>query len=215
MTKLTKTQKTRGIIAASILGLTAVTGGAAIAASETITDKSELNEMRAVESTSIGLEAIVRDAEARSGGKAIEAGAEDEANGVVFQVETIGTDGTVSVQRFGLDGGFLDSVAPSGDGDGEEKDDALEIANAKVSLADAIATVAANGQPVLEAGYDDEDGKAVIEVETVSGDTLTEVLVDADTGQVMAQSADTDSDDADEGDDDGDMEKGESADDKS
>lgn len=179
------------------LGL-AGAGGAAVAASGTVTDEAELREMRAVEGAGVTLADIVREAEARSGGRVVEAGAEDETGGVVFIVEAMKADGSVEELRYGLDGTFSASQPM----DAEDADEAAPIVSAKLTLAEGIdKAIAETGGVALEAEYGSEDGKLVIEAETVDGDQLTEVAIDADTGAILEVETDGGMDD--DGDDDG------------
>ncbi len=84
----------------------------------------------------------------------------------------------------------------------EAEEDDLVTGNV-VEIIDAMAAAeAASNGKAIEAELEMEDGQAVYEVEVVSNDVLTTVLVDATSGQVIALDAEDDGDDDDEDHDD-------------
>ncbi len=173
----------RGLLGA-LLALGAMGAAtAALAQSATITDEAELREMRAAEQSTVTLGKVVTQAEMRTSERAIDAGVEDADGGPVFVVETMSEGGgSVQMLRYGLDGAFV-SVAP---GDAEAAVEGMAFGATGLRLSDAIATAAAEtGGPVLEAGYLTEGGRVVVEAETVHGDSLTEVVIDAETGAIL------------------------------
>lgn len=99
-----------------------------------------------------------------------------------------------------------------------EQSDAMELAareGAKVSLADAIAIAEKEGGgKAVDAGFEDENGSYVYEVEVLGANGEQTVLVDANSGKVtkVARNAD-DNDDQDEGDEAAEDEASENAED--
>ncbi len=73
----------------------------------------------------------------------------------------------------------------------EEQNDAAALAQAKISLSQAIlaAEQQANGKAV-RAGLEDENGKLVYGVEIMNGDKSTDVKVDIVTGGILSAQAD-------------------------
>ena len=171
------------------LGLVAGTA-IAVAATQTITDADELKDMRGVESASVKLNEVIAKAEAKSGDRAIEAGAEKVGDAIHYIVETRAADGTMQDLHYGLDGAELDVKADKVDDDDNDKADANVISNAKMTLGDAVTkAVQQTGGAALEAGVENENGNAVISVETVKGDQLTELRYNAMTGAVLSDDA--------------------------
>jgi uncharacterized membrane protein YkoI len=73
----------------------------------------------------------------------------------------------------------------------EEQNDAAALAQAKISLTQAIAAAEqkVNGKAV-RAGLEDENGKLVYGVEVMNGDKPTDVKVDIATGAILSAQAD-------------------------
>ena len=186
-----KTLRLRTTALPGIAALSLVAGTmAAVAATQTITDADELKEMRGVQSATVKLDEIIARAEAKSDARAFEAGAETVKDGVHYIVETRASDGATQELHYGLDGKFLTST-PDEPGDDEDSAATQAFANAEVTLGEAVAkAVQETGGTALEAELEGEDGNLVIEVETVKGDRLTELRIDAVSGKVMAPAAD-------------------------
>ncbi len=76
-----------------------------------------------------------------------------------------------------------------------DEGDAAALANAKVSLSQAIATAEQQaGGKAVEAGVDDENGTVRIAVRVASNQGVRTVLVDPQSGQVTGTKADGDHD---------------------
>lgn len=118
-----------------------------------------------------------------------------------------------------LASGAILSSAPDAEGPEAGEDEAREeaqLAAAKVSLGDAVAIIEAQGGRVMAAEYGTEDGTLIVEVESLGADgTVTEMLVDAQSGQAMpGDDGADDGESADDGDGDGESDDdGESGDD--
>src|SRR5262249_47616316 len=79
-----------------------------------------------------------------------------------------------------------------------QEHDALAIANAKVSLTQAIAAAEQNvGGKAAKAAFEQANQKWVFEVEIVKDGKILEVKVDAETGNVISSAAEKDDDDDD------------------
>lgn len=162
--------------------------GMAFAATQTITEADELQEMKAVQSASVKLDTVIASAETKAGAPAVEAGAEAVDGKVFYLVETLAADGTEQTLRYGLDGTFMDMKMEKADDDDDgEESDAKVFAKAKMTLSEAVSkAVAQSGGVALEVEFDDDDnGNPVIEAETVKGDQLTELRFDAVTGAML------------------------------
>lgn len=86
-------------------------------------------------------------------------------------------------------------------GRSEEGNDAAALANAKVTLVQAIATAEQQvGGRAVGAGVDNEDGRVTIAVEVAAKDGVRTVLIDPATGQVASTRAGGDHDNNDEAD---------------
>jgi len=84
-------------------------------------------------------------------------------------------------------------------GRNNEGSDAAALANAKVTLVQAIATAELQaGGRAVGAGVDNENGRVTIAVEIAAKDGVRTVLIDAGTGQVAATRAGGDHENTDE-----------------
>jgi uncharacterized membrane protein YkoI len=189
--------KTNKILAALLATgvLAAATTGGVYASSDSSKD-DEAREIDAVMTAPVSLAQAIATAEAESQGRTLEAGAEDEDGRVLYEVTTL-ADG--KIHEFMIDpqsGAVLDREVEEAEEDDLVTGNVVEIIDAM-----AAAEAASNGK-AIEAELEMEDGQAVYEVEVVSNDVLTTVLVDATSGQVIALDAGDDDDDDDEDHDD-------------
>lgn len=76
-------------------------------------------------------------------------------------------------------------VALASAGKDDESQEVRAVAQAKVSMTDAIRTAEQQaGGRAVDASFDDESGHALYEVEVLNGATVHNVYVDAQTGKV-------------------------------
>lgn len=74
-----------------------------------------------------------------------------------------------------------------------EEHDAAALAQAKISLTQAIASAERHaGGKAVRAELEDENGKIVYGVEVIAGANVTDVKVDVDDGKVLSAQADDD-----------------------
>lgn len=83
----------------------------------------------------------------------------------------------------GLVGSSVAAYARNGD---TPTDEAAIMANAKVTMAEAIATAEqAVGGKAAGSGIEDQDGKVYFEVQVLKGGTRNKVLIDPQSGKVV------------------------------
>ncbi|MEE8600268.1 PepSY domain-containing protein [Euzebya tangerina] len=145
-------------------------------------------------------------------GTAAPAELEDEDGTVAYEVEVTDDAGTVHEVIIDANTGDVlaqevdddDDGADDDEGEESEADEAAENAalaeQASLSAADAeAAATAAVPGTAAPAELEDEDGTVVYEVEvTDEAGTVHEVIIDANTGDVLAQEVDDDDDDDDD-----------------
>ena len=156
----------------------AVTG--AVYASGSGKDHADAREIAALAAAPVTLTQAIGTAEKESGGQALEAEAEREDGRLVYEVTTL-VDG--KLYEFEIDpqsGAILEKEVEEAEDDEVPTGKIIDIATAMTA-----AEAAGNGQ-AIEAEFETEDGRALYEVEVMSGQSVTKILVDAESGQVVA-----------------------------
>ena len=159
--------------------LTAAVAGAAYASGGG-ERHADAREIAALTPAPVTLRQAIGTAETESRGRALEAEAEREDGRLVYEVTTL-VDGklhelTIDAQS----GAVLEREVEAAEDDELPAGKIVDIATAM-----AAAEAAGNGQ-AIEAEFETEDGRALYEVEVMSGQSITTILVDAKSGQVLA-----------------------------
>jgi uncharacterized membrane protein YkoI len=190
-----RTMLKRKIILASTAAAIALgAGGGVFAASQSSKNDDEAREIEAVRTSPVSLLQAIATAEQQSNGRAVSAEAEEGGGAVLYEIKTIGGEEMVEFQIDPQTGNVVKTEDEKVEGD-----DAEEYAGAaqlETTLAAAIASAEqATGGKAIEAGLDDEDGKALYEVElAAAAGTTQKAYIDAATGNVVKTAAGEDND---------------------
>lgn len=185
----------RKIILTTTAAAIALGAGGVFAASQSSKSADdETREIEAVRAAPVSLPQAIATAEQQSSGRAVAAEAEENGSGVLYQVTTVAGEKIVEFQIDPQTGNVVKTEDEKVDGD-----DANEYAGATqltTTLAAAIASAEqATGGKAIEAGLDDEDGKALYEVEFAAADgTIHKAYVDAASGKVVKTATGEDDD---------------------
>lgn len=173
-------------ITATAIALSAVGGGFAANPSAG-NDGEEVREIEAVRSAPISLTQAIATAETESGGIAVSAEAEEKGSHVLYEIMTIGGGKVVEFQVDPQTGDVVETEVVE-----EDADEYAGVAQLETSLSSAIASAEqATGGKAIEAGFDDEDGKTLYEVELAAADgTIHKVNIDAASGEVARATGD-------------------------
>lgn len=176
-----------------------VFGGVAAAVAKAESGRNEAAAVQALDAAALSLGDAIRAAEAA--GHGLVTGAEFEVNGGApyFDVTTEAGGTEIDHRIDPMTGAILastpDAEAPGSDGDSDadEVEERAALQAVKVSLLQAIASAEAQGGKALAAEYEQEDGALAIEIEVADeSGKIGEVMVDAQTGQVLAADIDSD-----------------------
>ena len=159
--------------------LTAAVAGAAYA-SGSGEKHEDAREIASITAAPVTLRQAIETAEKESRGQTLEAEAEREDGRLVYEISTL-ADG--KVHEFMIDpqsGAVLEREIEAA-----EEDELPSGSVVGITAAMTAAEAAGKGQ-AIEAELELEDGRALYEVEVLSGESITEVLVDAKSGEVLA-----------------------------
>jgi uncharacterized membrane protein YkoI len=175
--------KRKVVLAATAIALGA--GGGVFAASQSGNNgDDEAREIETVRSAPVSLPQAIATAEKQSSGRAVSAEAEENGSGVVYEVTTFAGGTIVEFQIDPQSGNVVKT-----EDEQARDDDAEEYAGAgqlTTTLGAAIASAEqATGGKAIEAGLDDDDGKAFYQVELAAAGTIHKVYVDAASGKVV------------------------------
>ncbi|MFN3646062.1 MAG: PepSY domain-containing protein [Gemmobacter sp.] len=202
------------LMMATLAGTIAL-GGVAAMMAQAESGRKEAAAVQALSGAKITFADAIRAAEAA--GQGIVTGAEIEVKkgGTSFDVTT--RNGTTEIDHCidpmtgAILSGTPDAEKPGSDGD-KDADEANELAaiqGATMSLLQAISGAEAQGGKVLSAEYGHEDGALGIELKVADASgKVTEVMVNAATGKVMAADRDSSNDESNEGDEGGEEQEG-------
>ena len=159
--------------------LTAAVAGAAYA-SGSGEKHEDAREIASITAAPVTLRQAIETAEKESRGQTLEAEAEREDGRLVYEISTL-ADG--KVYEFMIDpqsGAVLDKEIEAAEDDELPAGSIVEITAAMTA-----AEAAGNGQ-AIEAELETKDGRALYEVEVLSGQSIATILVDATSGEVLA-----------------------------
>ncbi len=152
---------------------------------------------------SISLVDAISRAEAKTGGKALEAEVEAEDGKVVIEVETL-KDGVVSEVKIDAASGEILGVEEEKESEKEVEKKVAALQASTLSLAGGILKAEAEtGGRAIEAELEAEKDGVELEVKVVKDGAELEVKIDAATGAVIKIEKEGDEDDKDEDDDKG------------
>ena len=157
---------------------TAVAG--AVYASGSGEKHEDAREIASITAAPVTLRQAIETAEKESRGQTLEAEAEREDGRLVYEISTL-ADG--KVYEFMIDpqsGAVLDKEIEAAEDDELPAGSIVEITAAMTA-----AEAAGNGQ-AIEAELETKDGRALYEVEVLSGQSIATILVDATSGEVLA-----------------------------
>lgn len=179
----------RKMILATTAATIALRGGGVLAASQSGKSNDEAKEIEAVRAAPVSLPQAIATAEQQSNGRAVSAEAEERGSGVLYQIRTIAGDKVVEFRIDPQTGNVVKT-----EDEKVEDDDADEYAGVgqlQTTLAAAIASAEqATGGKAMEAALDQEDGKALYQIELAAADgTIQKAYVDAASGQVVKTAA--------------------------
>ena len=159
--------------------LTAAVAGAAYA-SGSGEKHEDAREIASITAAPVTLRQAIETAEKESRGQTLEAEAEREDGRLVYEISTL-ADG--KVYEFMIDpqsGAVLDKEIEAAEDDELPAGSIVEITAAMTA-----AEAAGNGH-AIEAELETKDGRALYEVEVLSGQSIATILVDATSGEVLA-----------------------------
>jgi uncharacterized membrane protein YkoI len=182
--------KRKIILATTATAIALGAGGGVFAASQSgkSTD-DEAREIEAVRAAPVSLPQAIATAEKQSNGRAVSAEAEENGSGVLYEVTTIAGEKIVEFQIDPQTGNVVKTEDERVQGD--DADEYAGAAQLTTTLAAAIASAEqATGGKAIEAGLDDEDGKALYEVELAAADgMIRKAYVDTASGKVVKTGA--------------------------
>jgi uncharacterized membrane protein YkoI len=168
---------------AAAIGLGA--GGGVFAASQSGKNgDDEAREIEAVRRAPVSLPQAIATAEKQSKGRAVSAAAEETGSGVLYEITTFAGGKIVEFQIDPQSGNVVKTEDEQVQG--EDADEYAGAGQLTTTLTAAIASAEqATGGKAIEAGLDDENGKALYEVELAAADgTIHKAHVDAADGIV-------------------------------
>lgn len=142
----------------------------------------EAREIATVRTAPVSLPQAITTAEQHANGRAVSAGAEEHDSRVLYEVKTVAGSRQVEFQ---IDPQTGNVVKTEDHHDDDDED--VGTGQPATTLAGAIAAAEqATGGKAIEAGLDDEDGKALYEVELAAADgTIRKAYVDAASGKLV------------------------------
>jgi uncharacterized membrane protein YkoI len=180
--------KRKIILATTAAAIALGAGGGVFAASQSSKNEDEAREIEAVRTSPVSLPQAIATAEQQSNGRAVSAEAEEGGGGVLYEIKTIGGEKVVEFQIDPQTGNVVNTEDEKVEGDNDEE--YAGAARLETTLAAAIASAEqATGGKAIEAGLDDEDGKALYEVELAAAATIQKAYIDAATGNVVKTAA--------------------------
>ena len=153
----------------------------------------DAREIEALQSAKVTAEQAIAAAEQKTDGHALKVGLEDENGRVLYDVKTVIQDKVFDVYVDPNSGqivrseeeGLIDRML-----DREDKAQLAQLMKSPTTLATAIAAAEQQtGGKVIEAAYDDENGRGIFEAEVLKDNARQEVKVEGATGKVMSVSA--------------------------
>jgi uncharacterized membrane protein YkoI len=181
------------ILAAAAAAIAVGAGGGVFAAGQSgEKNDEEAREIETVRTAPVSLPQAIATAEQQSNGRAVSAEAEENDSGVIYQVTTIAGEKIVEFRIDPQSGNVVETEDEKVQGD--DADEYAGAAQLRTTLAAAIgAAEQATGGTAIEAGLDDEDGKALYEIELAAADgTIHKAHVGAASGKVVKTAAGVD-----------------------
>ncbi len=193
-----KKQTLAGTALAAVIAVAAI-GGGTVVASNGGEEGPSARAIITVASGEISLKQAIERAERQAGGRAIDAGVDDDHGTIAYEVTTVADGivrhltidprtGVVAAQEPGLVERLIDD-----DDDAEEH---AGLAQLPLSLTDAVAAAElATGGTATKAELESEDGAAAYEVDVAVADGIQTVVIDGTSGAVMPDDDSEDDDD--------------------
>lgn len=169
--------------------------GAAFAASG---ENENHQEISAVLGANTSVAQAIATAEQHTGGRAMKISIQEEKGAYVYDVKTVSNDKIVEVFIEPTTGqvvraedeGLIAKVF-----DGEDQKEFAKLAASSTTLSAAIAAAEQNtGGKAIEAGFDNQNGAMVFEVEVAKDNAMHKVMIDGASGKVLSVAAAADGD---------------------